>query len=620
MNNQEGDAQAPKRPTTPEELGFEPKGMVPWLDPRFLVRAGLGVWLSDLFARFADKREVEAGLPAEPAPKDGQPLLALLLGAGQAQGYTGDAYRDDDGALWIDYAADVGEGFDPTYTVAWLLAQPTLFLDWEGETHETRRGRLLILGGDQVYPSASWEAYRDRFVGPYGSALPFVPEDEAPHLYAIPGNHDWYDGLTSFMRLFCQGSWIGGWKTRQRRSYFALRLSDRWWLWATDIQFDTYIDGPQLDYFRRASEELGDGDSVILVTAKPSWLNADPGKKPRLMDEGSWETLSFVEESLIAATGARVAVTISGDKHHYARYMRQAPGNLRERIGSGGGGAHTSATHDLPDRIELRAHGSEVPVEYGREGVSPTLQESLRMRAAGLRRIGRVWSLGLLIGAIYALLAVLIADGIKDQDTGLESALANGSFFELLWDAATPWSIGLIVLLFLALRAFADARRSRSGGLSAGAKRWLFGALHTLAHVVPAVALTLVGLLLLDGWSGAAREGLLLGWIVAAGIFLVGFTVGRLVFAIYLWLANRNHPSQHATEIFGGLASTDYKNFLRLRLGTDGDLTIYPVGIRTSTRWELRNDGAPDTDPWFVPAEGESEPAPKLIEAPIRLP
>jgi hypothetical protein len=66
MNNQEGDAQAPKRPTTPEELGFEPKGMVPWLDPRFLVRAGLGVWLSDLFARFADKREVEAGLRPSP--------------------------------------------------------------------------------------------------------------------------------------------------------------------------------------------------------------------------------------------------------------------------------------------------------------------------------------------------------------------------------------------------------------------------------------------------------------------------------------------------------------------------------------------------------------------------
>ena len=58
------------------------------------------------------------------------------------------------------------------------------------------------------------------------------------------------------MRLFCQRNWIGGWQTRQERSYFALRLSERWWLWATDIQFDTYIDGPQLAYFQSASDEL----------------------------------------------------------------------------------------------------------------------------------------------------------------------------------------------------------------------------------------------------------------------------------------------------------------------------------------------------------------------------
>src|SRR5918995_4244711 len=99
MNDRAGETQAPKRAASPDKLGFQPRGMVPWLDPRFLVRAGLAVWLSDLFARFADKREVEAGPPAEPAPKDGQPFLALLLGAAEARGYAGDTHREDDGAL-----------------------------------------------------------------------------------------------------------------------------------------------------------------------------------------------------------------------------------------------------------------------------------------------------------------------------------------------------------------------------------------------------------------------------------------------------------------------------------------------------------------------------------------
>ncbi|MBD0259532.1 MAG: hypothetical protein ICV83_27750 [Cytophagales bacterium] len=47
-------------------------------------------------------------------------------------------------------------------------------------------------------------------------------------LFAIPGNHDWYDGLASFVKQFCQGRWVGGWRTTQTRSYFALALPHNW--------------------------------------------------------------------------------------------------------------------------------------------------------------------------------------------------------------------------------------------------------------------------------------------------------------------------------------------------------------------------------------------------------
>jgi hypothetical protein len=585
----------PLRPKKESELGFKRQPMVGWLGPKFLVRAGLEVALSGLFAGFADKREVEAGVPGD---------------------VTEVSDRDEDGALWIDYVADVGEGFESTYTVARLLAKPSLGLEWDGARYVTKRGRLLILGGDQVYPSASWEAYRDRFVGPYRAALPHSPEAEAPHLYAIPGNHDWYDGLTSFMRLFCQGAWIGGWQTRQRRSYFALQLPHRWWLWATDIQFDTYIDGPQLSYFRNARNLLRPADRVIIATAKPSWVDAEPNPGFELMKQGSWEALSYLEEELVATTGAKVALTLSGDKHHYARYHRDDQGSPQERITAGGGGAHTSTTHGLPARLMLTGSGSSASVPYTRKGVSPTPDQSLEMRKRLFGGVARVWTLGLLIGTIYAILALLLAAGVKDQATDLQT-LADHSYWDVIRDATTFWSVLLVVALFFGLKAFASVKPGPR--LSAKPKRWVFGALHTAGHVVPAVLLTALGLWLLGDWGWAAGHGMLLGWLVAAGLVAVGFSLGRLVFALYLWLANLNDGRQHATEINGAIASTEYKNFLRLRLAADGSLTIYPVGIRSCPRWRLARPDEAAGDSWFVPDDGESEPEPRLIESPISI-
>ena len=70
-------------------------------------------------------------------------------------------------------------------------------------------------------------------------------------MYAIPGNHDWYDGLTGFMRVFGQENWVGGRQTAQRRSYFAIGLPHRHWLWGIDIQNDAYVDSAQIAYFQR---------------------------------------------------------------------------------------------------------------------------------------------------------------------------------------------------------------------------------------------------------------------------------------------------------------------------------------------------------------------------------
>ncbi len=70
--------------------------------------------------------------------------------------------------------------------MAWLLAQPSLPFGDE----ELPRGSVLLLGGDQVYPTAGPEAYEDRFIGPCPAALPQTGSPQGPELYALPGNHD----------------------------------------------------------------------------------------------------------------------------------------------------------------------------------------------------------------------------------------------------------------------------------------------------------------------------------------------------------------------------------------------------------------------------------------------
>ena len=168
---------------------------------------------------------------------------------------------DETGAFWIDYIADVGDGFEATYTMAYLLAQDSLDIRGAGNL---RHGEVLIMGGDQCYPQATREEYKERLLQPFNWAYS-VPRPDRK-LFAIPGNHDWYDGLNAFDGLFCssrdklsnaRGNVIGGWQCQQHRSYWALRLPYNWWIWGADIQFSKYLDTSQVNYFVRVAEQMG---------------------------------------------------------------------------------------------------------------------------------------------------------------------------------------------------------------------------------------------------------------------------------------------------------------------------------------------------------------------------
>ena len=245
----------------------------------------------------------------------------------------------------LDYVADLGDGWNSTYTVARLLASNQLELDWHGETHSTVRGRILVMGGDAVYPVPKAAEYENRMLGPYRAALPCAG-GEAPELFAIPGTHDWYDGLVNFTSIFCRNRWIGGWRTRQRRSYFALKLSNGWWLWGIDIQFGACVDEVQLQYFADvASDQVQPGDRVILYMSKEVESGRNQGEVHSDRD------VEYLEREIIQPSGAQLLLYLKSGKHFYSRYEEQD--GPRHHIESGGGGAFLHPTHNLPEQIDL---------------------------------------------------------------------------------------------------------------------------------------------------------------------------------------------------------------------------------------------------------------------------
>jgi hypothetical protein len=328
-------------------------------------------------------------------------------------------YTTSGGDFWVDFVADLGDGFNATHTIARLLAEPVLRIGDE----RLQRGHVLVMGGDQVYPTATREQYRDKMEGPYMAALPCViNEAAAPCIYALPGNHDWYDGLTSFLRLFCHQRWIGGWRTQQKRSYFAVKLPHRWWLWGIDIQLAADIDLPQIEYFEKIADDDPHfaGSNVILCTGTPSWTEEIRKKKnkDRLEDGNGYANLGFFEKRVIVKRGAEPVLTLTGDAHHYCRYAGAHPETAKQRhkITAGGGGAYLLGTHAMPAEIELddSLKDEDPPVVYKRgPALFPTRKESFRITLGALKFPWKGWKLALMLGAIYLFNAWIIQSASK---------------------------------------------------------------------------------------------------------------------------------------------------------------------------------------------------------------
>ena len=103
--------------------------------------------------------------------------------------------------VWIDFVADTGDDSDVSYAVAEMVFAEYALQD--GSHRVLPRGDLLIFGGDTAYPLSSAPEIARRLTHPWNQVLARLGPPTRPRAtLAIPGNHDWYDGLDGFARLF----------------------------------------------------------------------------------------------------------------------------------------------------------------------------------------------------------------------------------------------------------------------------------------------------------------------------------------------------------------------------------------------------------------------------------
>jgi len=581
--------------------------MVGWYDPLQLLNAGLKSLVSGLIGARSDQRIVQALAARKPEYYD----YTYHYRDGREGPYL-DATRSRD-EIWIDYICDTGDGWNSTYAVAYAASQPALELPGIDMAQPCRlpRGDVLVFGGDEVYPTPSRAEYHRRLIVPWETACGDMRVTESPHVFAIPGNHDWYDGLSAFARLFCSnvgGRHFAGWRTRQRRSYFALKLPCRWWLIASDGQLQADMDTPQIEYFRQVADRyMQPGDRVIVCLASPVWVQAHKYREfGGVFDETD---LLYLRDEIFARRGVQMSVFLAGDNHHYRRHEEIAPVDPQapiQKITAGGGGAFLHPTHDEDVTVleEERAMADEPRHRYALKASYPPVAESARLGFGNLLFAWHNPKFGIVPTAVYLMSVWMVSAAIvHPQPSGLDDAvrLTVRAFDHN--PALALWMLALLALFI----TFTDthSRLYRViGGTMHVATHWAamfgigWGAFAAARWLAPAAPLTRFGLIAVIVAAG--------GWI--AGSFLTG---------LYL-LVSLNVFGRHSEEAFSSLRIQDYKNFLRLHVAADGTLTIYPIKLpRVPRRWRAPDAAERERTPSRLVPDEQLEP--RLIEPPIVL-
>jgi len=407
--------------------------------------------------------------------------------------------------FWFDFVADTGDGGNSSYTVARLLAQPSIRTVIGGSMHTLPRGNLLVIGGDLAYPNPSSFTYERRFFCPFEYAMqpppwykaehiavdkPEVPPGvskmkkyDGPQCFIIPGNHDWFDGLHTFMRYICHKSWLGGWFLPQRKSYFALRLQKGWWIFGLDLALHGDIDVYQFKFFAElCRNKVGENDSVILVTHEPNWLLDWYWK------ETTGKNVSHLIQDYL--TG-RCKLRMAGDVHHYMRHSAtrsDKPTFVQHLLVNGCGGAFLHPTHVFKNFEKFSGTTYECKAAY------PSYEESSGIALGNILKFRKKnWQFDIIGGFIYFILVFSMFPQCNLVHILNEETWSGRlqSFSSTIWSAllyifehSYVSSVGSLTLL-VASYSFVPSKLTRK-------KRAIIGGLHVLAHLSAALLLMLL--------------------------------------------------------------------------------------------------------------------------------
>ncbi|MGZ3453921.1 MAG: hypothetical protein ACXVEF_30225 [Polyangiales bacterium] len=486
--------------------------------------------------------------------------------------------------LWIDYVSDTGDDASVSEAVAGLLFAPYELPDpqREGEHLQAPRGDLLVFGGDTAYPVATAGEIHDRVIVPFNKVLTArrgAGPVQRRAVLAIPGNHDWYDGLDGFGRVFrrrvgelaadaepsvvperesrfehvvdfVEKFVVGGQIQKQKvlvldgyvpfqhASYFGLPLAPGIDLFAADRQLRA-IDFRQRRYF----SQFRDGRetrSLVVLLPDPVYSFLEESPTGKSMVRGLELELKHENHFVLA-----------GDIHHYER--RQVGASLHVVAGGGGAFLHPArlAEGELPRPevewpgvIATRSLLRSVPlhVALGRAGFIPHLVFTLMFAPA----IG--------IGVRYY--------GFRGVGTG--SVLA-----------------GVVAAIVFAL--IADIRHMpRKKAVTVGFIASLCGAVLGFFPAAVSTAMT-IALRVLGLRTGAKFDGVLT-------LLLATFT-GAFLFGLYL--ATLTGTGLESSQAFTCLGHPGFKHFLRMRVRRDGSgIDVWCLG--------LLDPLAPDAKPLLV--------------------
>ena len=535
--------------------------MVGWFEPRVLSHSAYLIAIANVFGRHSDTRLIEA-LASQPQNEFD--------------------YSNVPGDFWFDYVADTGDGWNPTYAIADALARPELeVVEPDGTTVKTQPGRVLVFGGDEVYPYPTRAEYETRTETPY--KLAFAGRAR-PDVFAIPGNHDWYDSLIAFSRTFCRPErGFASCRTQQTRSYFALKLPANWWLFAIDLQLGADLDEPQVQYFKKVAARLDESSRIIACVPEPRWILEDAYPKHESYAEDT--SRQFLEDEVLHR---KVSVFITGDLHFYKRH-ENAQGI--QKITSGGGGAflhptHAPVTHTLRDGFVQRA-------VYPDEATSRRL--SWRNLEFPFRNAKFMW----LPAFLYAMSAWLASASLEAADIiDLPTALSRSINASVRDPLNGMWLVGIIGAFIF----FTDTH----------ARWWriLGGAGHAIAHLATAFFVGWLALLatvkLLHMSFGSVVQLLTSGLIT----FVLGGLVGAFIMGLYLLVSIRFF-GRHSNEAFSSLRIQDFKQWLRLKIDANGALTIYSIALdKVPRRWRAHERNGEKT----MEANDPRATAPRLID------